>query len=433
MSNISDSKQEVKYDIDEVLSSLSQTTKNLMHKEAFYGLFLLSMNKNITTQIDTAAVTKRDFNPELMINPVFWMEQDENTKQAILKHELLHIAFFHILQSDEYKADHILHNLAADLEINQYIQDELKGEKWMGLELSSFPELNLPIRAGTKEYYRILSDINQKRDRPDPRQDPMGNLESNLKDPNDGSSPEKSKIWDTYDGMSRGDIECTHERWKEFMDGLDEASRKLLEKQINYKLKETATNCRERGTIPSELQATIDALFEIVPPVLNWKDYLRRFAGSSDKVYTKKTRRKLNKRFIEFPGLKIKVKKHILIGLDTSGSVSDSDLMEFFSEIYHIWKTGVKISIAECDAAIENLYEYKGVTPTSVKGRGGTDFQPMVDYYNKNYKLYNTMIYFTDGYCTAPNPGPRTTCLWIICSNGTDTVKFPGINIKMKK
>lgn len=419
--------------IEDIQISIAATTKSLMYKEPFYGLFLLGMNKSITTRIKTAAVGRREFNPELMINPEFWSQQDEATRIGVLKHELLHIAFYHILQSDEYQADHFLHNLAADLEINQYIQKEHKGPTWEGMEIQDYPEFKFPVKAGTKEYFRILSEVNKKRDRPDPRLDPLGNLKSNIENPNDGSSPEKSKIWNTYDGMARGEIECTHEQWKEFTDGLDEASRKLLEKQIQFKLKETTENCRNRGHVPSELEALINALFEIEPPVVNWKEYLRRFAGSSDKIYTKKTRRKLNKRFIDYPGLKIKTKKHILIGMDTSGSVSDEDLMEFFSEIYHVWKTGVKVSIAECDAAISQIYEYKGETPTSVKGRGGTDFQPVVDYYNENYKKYNTMIYLTDGHCTAPDPGPRTTCLWVICSDGTDATKFPGITVKIQK
>ena len=107
--------------------------------------------------------------------------------------------------------------------------------------------------------------------------------------------------------------------------------------------------------------------------------------------------------------------------------------MEFFNEINHIWKSGVKVTIAECDAALKNIYEYKGKVPESVMGRGGTDFQPVVDYYNKNYTIYNTMIYLTDGFCPAPDPGPRTTCLWVISSGGDDKVNFPGIKVKITK
>ena len=41
----------------------------------------------------------------------------------------------------------------------------------------------------------------------------------------------------------------------------------------------------------------IDSLFEIIEPVIDWKSYLRRFNSMSTMVYTKKTRRKPNRRF----------------------------------------------------------------------------------------------------------------------------------------
>jgi predicted metal-dependent peptidase len=257
---------------------------------------------------------------------------------------------------------------------------------------------------------------------------------------NDGSTPEKSKIWDTYDAMKRGEpTVCSHELWKEFMDCLSEADRKLIQKQIDYQIKEIASDMKkkDRGTIPGELKSYIDELFKVVEPVIDWKAYLRRFAGSSDKVYTKKTRRKLNKRFDENPALKIKCKKHILIGMDTSGSVSDSDLMEFFNEIFHIYKTGTKVTIVEGDAQIHNVYEYKGKTPSLVSGRGGTYMSPIVEYYNKFHRKFNTLIILTDGYCESNPTKPRGgQMLWTICSNGINLEsiqQFPGTKVKITR
>ena len=53
-------------------------------------------------------------------------------------------------------------------------------------------------------------------------------------------------------------------------------------------------------------------------------------------------------------------KQKILVGIDTSGSVSDDELCEFFSELYHMYKANVSITIAECDAKINRIYEYNG-------------------------------------------------------------------------
>jgi predicted metal-dependent peptidase len=297
---------------------------------------------------------------------------------------------------------------------------------------------NIQVSAG-KKYYELLSQLNQNRQK-QPGNPQQGN------DPSqggthgdDGSSPEKSKIWDMYDAMKGGETTvCSHEKWKEFMDGLPEADRKLIEKQIDYQVKEIAADIKKkgRGTIPGELQSYIDSLFEITEAVIDWKSYLRRFAGSSDKTYTKKTRRKLNKRYEENPALKIKTKKHILVGIDTSGSVSNNDLLEFFNELHHIYKTGVKISVVEGDTQIHRVYEYNGKAPEFVQGRGGTYMSPIIEYYNKHHKEYNTLIILTDGECESEPVKARTQMLWVICSSGIDIKKieqFPGAKVKINK
>ena len=61
------------------------------------------------------------------------------------------------------------------------------------------------------------------------------------------------------------------------------------------------------------------------------------------KIYTKKLRRKDNKRYSANPGLKIKHRNHVLVGVDTSGSVSSEELVEFMHELAHMHKTGNQI------------------------------------------------------------------------------------------
>jgi len=91
----------------------------------------------------------------------------------------------------------------------------------------------------------------------------------------------------------------------------------------------------------------------------------------STKVFTKKIRRKENRRYDENPGLKIKMKQHMLLAIDTSGSVSDSELKEFMGEIHHIYKTGVDITMIQCDTSIRSIEPYKGNNEIKVQGRGG--------------------------------------------------------------
>ena len=132
---------------------VAKTTKDLILQEPFYGLFLIGINKQFTEQIPTAGVSKFGIGMQLTINPKFYTDLSISHRIGLIKHELLHIAFGHLIMRDIF-ADHKLFNIAADLEINQYIDEDMLPDG--GLLLSSFPELNLPTKAGTKEYYRLL-------------------------------------------------------------------------------------------------------------------------------------------------------------------------------------------------------------------------------------------------------------------------------------
>ncbi len=419
-----------------IQDSLSKVSKSLMFKEPFYGLFLITLNKEESERIKTACVSKNQINPQLTINPKFWNSLDDNRKMGVLKHELLHIVFFHLTMMDMFP-DKELMNIAADLEVNQYISPEcLDADNW--ILLKNYPELKLPEKAGVRYYYDALSKINEKRKQQGNNEDKDGKGEGgNQKSNNNGKSndPTQSKIWEFYDQMKSGQTTiCSHELWKEFFEGLSEADKKLVEKQIDFQLREIAESQKSRGTIPSELQGKINDLFKIEEPVINWKGHLRRFGGSSDKIYTKKSRRKLNKRFSENPALKIKTYKRLLVAIDTSGSISDKDLEEFWNEIHWISKTGVKITIAESDADIAKVYDFKKI-PNSRNGYGGTDFQPIINYFNKN-KKYNALIYFTDSYAPAPTRPRGNPMLWVITSSGPDISKlqdFPGMKIKITR
>ena len=228
-------------------------------------------------------------------------------------------------------------------------------------------------------------------------------------------------------GKGKGGL---HPTWKEF-DNLSEADKKLIKSQLDHQVKSIVDSqtkeARDRGFIPGELQSYIDELFTIKPPSYDWKQLFRKFSGTSTKVYTKKSRRKLNRRFTENPALKIKFKKHVLVGVDTSGSVSNKDLIEFFNEIHHMHKTGVTVTIAEGDADIHNVYEFKGKIPETVSGRGGTDMNPFISYFNEN-REYNSLIILTDGYIGNKTVNTFKPMMTVICSHGesVDTVKECG-------
>jgi predicted metal-dependent peptidase len=137
-----------------------------MLKEPFYGLVLISLNKELDKNIQTACVTPDKINTKLKVNPEFWSTLDDKTKLGVLKHELLHICFFHLTNWDRFDNKKV-YNMAADLEINQYINSDMKGEAWDGLEIDgpTFKPLNLEPRKGTDYYYgKLMQEI---QDNPD--------------------------------------------------------------------------------------------------------------------------------------------------------------------------------------------------------------------------------------------------------------------------
>jgi predicted metal-dependent peptidase len=387
-----------------VYEEVVKHSKKLMFDEPFYGLMLIGMNKELSERIDTACVTRDNINTKLMVNPEFWATLDENTKTGVLKHELLHIAFFHLLNMDNFP-DRKLHNVAADLEINQYIEDKHKGEKWDGLEIHKepFAKLNLEPKQGTKYYYSILQEEIEN--------NPEGDV---------------SKFMESMDPM--------HELWEAF-DGLSDAEKKLIAKQIDHQLKEIADQVnKNHGTIPGELKDYVLGLFEMEEPVLDWKAYLRRFNGMSQKILTKKTRRKPSRRYPSNPALKVKPKKRTLVAIDTSGSVNNEELKEFFNEIYHMYKTGTEITVVECDAEIQREYEYNGkLEEIKVAGRGGTDFEPVMVYLKEHQHKFQNLIYFTDGECSAPETKPMKPILWVHSSRSPINEELPGAKIKITR
>ena len=383
-----------------IQDQVAKTTKTLIFTEPFYGLFLIGINKQYSERIPTAGVSKQGIGMQLTINPQFYNELSEDHRFGLIKHELLHIAFGHLLLRDLY-SNHKLFNIAADLEINQYILESKLPEG--GLLLSSFPELNLPKKAGTKKYYELLEQAQE-----------------------DGSSPSLDNIMDHMDGNSQ---HC-HSTWEEF-DELPEADKKLMQKQIEHQLKEAAEQTEKKcGNVPGELAELIGRLMHIEPAKFDWKAYLRRFIGNSSIVYTKKLRRKYNKRYAANPGLKIKFKNHICVGVDTSGSVNNDELKEFFSELTHMHKTGHKITVVQCDTNIRSVKEFNPKADWEIHGRGGTSFQPVIDHYNEKKGQYTALIYLTDGEAYTPDNCPSNT-LWVHSSNCSINKELPGKKIQL--
>ena len=386
--------------------SLSKIAKELMLIEPYYGFFLIMLNKTWRKDLPTAGVSKNGINYQLAINEEFWTSLSEEHQLGLLKHELLHIAFGHLTSFGSF-SDKKLANVAMDMEINQYIDTD-----WLpkgGIMIEDYEDLNLDERAGCRYYYKKLQELKQEKDKNGTcGNEPMDKL---LDDIENGNVPD-------------------HGTWEEF-DDLSEAEKKLIDKQLQKVLSDAKEQTiKKRGRIPGEIEGVI-TIEEIVAPKFDWRGYMRRFTGISTKVFTKKIRRKENRKFPESPGLKLKMKQHMLLGVDTSGSVSDSELQEFMSEINHIYKAGVDVTIIQCDTSIRSIESYKGKFELNVLGRGGTEFDPVLEYYNENQKKYTSLVYFTDGECYT-RVKPKGHVLWVLSERSQMNDELPGKVIKLE-
>jgi len=387
--------------------SLARVTKDLMFSEPFYGFMLAAMNKTWDKQVGTACVSVTGINFSLTINPEFWNTLSNDQKKGLLKHELLHIAFFH-LSDFTHLSDKKIANMAMDIEINQYIDSIWLPEG--ALLPSTFPELKLEEKQGTKYYYDKLHNLKQE-------------IQEKIK-----SAIENGESSVTLDDGT--EITLTNHDWEEF-DNLDEGTQKVIREQTAGVLKEVAEQVsKSTGHLPGEIINIIEKLTNIPPQKFDWRSYVRRFTGRSTKTYTKKTRRKLSKRYEENPGLKIKQQKHILVGIDTSGSVSKNELVEFLQEIHHITKTGNEVTIVQCDTAISHVGKYNPNEDYKIHGRGGTSFQPVIDYYNEHFNKISCLIYFTDGEASPP-VNAKGKILWVHSSASQINEELPGESIKL--
>ena len=161
--------------------------------------------------------------------------------------------------------------------------------------LEDFPELNMERNKGAKYYYNKL------------KQDKEEGKSQALKDMLSQAGNGTPMVFD-------------HDLWDEITKNMSEGDKKMLQQQTEHALTEVAEGIQKsRGTIPGELASLIEALQHFEPPKFNWKAYLRRFIGNAVDYNRKSSRIKLNKRFQANPGRKVKRKKHILVGVDTSG------------------------------------------------------------------------------------------------------------------
>lgn len=145
-----------------------------------------------------------------------------------------------------------------------------------------------------------------------------------------------------------------------------------------------------------------DALFgQIQPPEVPWyklivnhmQNYLRSF---SDSTFSRASRRGG-----DYMGEIIYSKPKIWVLVDTSGSISDEEMVKFYSETEHTRKYASEIEFVLWDGGIlkDGRFKYKrGDAMKILRSNGGTTLAPVLRDLKKEIKKQDIVIVMTDGY-----------------------------------
>lgn len=357
---------------------LAKAIINLFEHERFYAEIILQMERKIGKKVPTAGVCVKD-RIELHVNPEFFNKLSESQQVAILKHEAQHILLGHqsrskILAPEIYKKSkkdivedaianmkHKILNISADLAINSHLR---------GLPEDTLHPQQFDLESGqTMEWY-------------------LEKLKKN----------EKAKDFMNFDD---------HAIWSE-----SEGDADTLREKIRQAIEKAAANAKAAGRLSGDAELLVD---QFNNSKKNWREELKRFAVKNMEYTIDTSRKKRNRRYgIQFPGIVKTEVLHIGIAIDTSGSISNDQLIQFMSEIDKISKYA-NITIVEADSEIKNVYKYDPKKKYTIKGRGGTAYQPAFDYFNKNEDI-DGLIYFgdMDAYDYEEIKKPKYPVLWAI-------------------
>ena len=129
--------------------------------------------------------------------------------------------------------------------------------------------------------------------------------------------------------------------------------------------------------------------------------------------------------------------------IDTSGSVSDTDIEYLFAEIEAMYKLGVIVHVLQADTKPALYFLFSGEKP--IAGRGGTAFDAALKWLNtarfgaeipvkisgeqsvqtrKVTIKVDGCIYLTDGYASTPKVKTYCKMLWVLTPDGSaDAIK----------
>jgi predicted metal-dependent peptidase len=306
----------------------------------------------------------------------------------VVAHENYHKMYRHLTTWRKlHEIDYRLANAACDYVINIQLKDldpnealiampRYKDGKVMGLVDERFRGMN------AKEVFDILRKEKEERGSGGEGEGGMGN-------PSDGDPEFDEHDWD-------GAKEMTAEEQKDLAREIDQAIRQGIMAQ--QKIAGSGA-----GGLDRELQGLLE-------PKVNWREVLREFVKSTCNAKDASSWRRVNRRFLSsgvyMPSLIGEKVGHLVIAIDTSGSIGGDELADFLSEVKGIAEevNPECVDLLYWDSEVAGHEVYSGSTasdiPNSTKPKGGGGTSPScVSAYLKEKNIQpECVIVLTDGY-----------------------------------
>ncbi|MCK5601760.1 hypothetical protein KAR91_07830 [Candidatus Pacearchaeota archaeon] len=211
---------------------------------------------------------------------------------------------------------------------------------------------------------------------------------------------------------------------------------------------------KDRGTLPSHIASLIEEALK--PPKAPYYQIIRRLVRGTRLSKFKRSHTKINRKrtyvFVidgkdesipaisPFPGRTRDFTFKICVLIDTSGSMSHSEIAEALSGIKNIIENDkhCKTTVLECDAKVHKEYEVKKVRDIDpkVKGGGGTTMGPGL--LRAREIGGDVCLGFTDGYTENINAIPRKylpkKIIWVVSKDGSvENLNRTGFVVKLDR
>ena len=413
--------------------NLNMHTHRLLSDEPFFAALSRRIDKRATTSVPTAGVRVTDDGRfEMVYNPDFMqrmVEECGNVREnrdnpyrwvrGVLMHEFYHLIYGHVTTRLPEEGMSKLWNIATDLAINTHIPNELPPSACVP-GVGPFAELEPQLSADA--YYKLLKDEQDEKD--ESNDDSEGSSGDNDGEDGDGSSDEQGDSEGSSGGMGDAEPMDDHSGWGEAEGENAATNQQIAEERLKDMVKKAAEEASSKGwgSVSAGMRQTI---MDSIATKVDWKKVLRSFVKASQKSSRRSTVKRINRRFPYIhAGKRSDRVARVAISIDQSGSVSDSMLQAFFSELEQLAKYA-EFVVVPFDTRVDESLVYTWKKGEKKKWErvmcGGTCFDAPSQYVNDNG--FDGHIVLTD--MCAPKPIPsKCRRMWMTDSYGATQPYF---------